>query len=71
MEAGQRSRLGEREMSWAMVGRATVRMPEPMVLRKETPVRRMIIREALVREIWRGMTTSLEKGCGLLCRGGV
>ena len=58
MEAGQRRRLGDREMSWAMVGRATVRMPEPMVLRKDTPVSMMIIREALLREISAG--TAME-----------
>lgn len=43
-----------------MVGRATVRMPEPMVFRKDTPARRIIIREALLREIagGRGMEAS-------------
>ena len=48
-------------MSWAMVGRATVRMPEPMVLRKDTPVRRTIIREALLREISVGPSLSAKR----------
>lgn len=65
MDAGQRSRLGERDMSWAMVWRARVRMPEPMVLRKDTPVRRTIIEETLLRETSVGPSLSAKRS--VLC----
>ena len=48
-------------MSWAMVGRTTVRMPEPMVLRRDIPIRRTIIKEALRREISVGPSPSVKR----------